>query len=433
MVNSIFLRLQKTVVITLCLLFVSLIGLGVIRANPSSSVSAQSEATRVLVIANRNSPVSLRVAQYYMQRRGIPTTHCLTLDLPDSSLIPLFESISYPTYQSQIEQPLQSFLNRNHLSDRIRYIVLTKGVPFRVEGVPHLLADGQLLTQNQSVDSTIAALDYKTAAIEFRDSTTPSKELLGMVVPNLYWRQTDLFEHRLTGGYLVTRLDGYTEADTRSLIDRALTPRHVLVGNVLIDPTAKNESSHETQLIDIFDPKSCTPSVISQCSPQSRAMNLSIEDYNNDLRLSQELVEGAFPNLHVEIAPPKTFVSGQSLIAYASWGSNDPSFRSESYQNLQFLPGAIADTAVSTSGRTFFPNRNGQSQIGDLIARSQGVAGVRGYTDEPQLEAVGSPSVLFSNYLRGANLASAYYRSIRFVGWRDLVLGDPLTTAVFDR
>ena len=148
---------SKAVLIALILTLSGFITLEGITINRPSYLPIDPEAERVLVIANQNSPVSLRVAQYYKQRRQIPTTNFFTLDLPDSSLTPGLESISYSTYQTQVEQPLKDFLTRNSLTDRIRYIVLTRGIPLRVKDVPYRLRGEKTLTQHQSIDSTLAA------------------------------------------------------------------------------------------------------------------------------------------------------------------------------------------------------------------------------------------------------------------------------------
>ncbi len=426
---------SRAMVLALILTLSGLLTLGGIKINWFGHLAADPEAQRVLVIANQNSPVSLRVAQYYQQRRGIPATNFFTLNLPDSTLIPAFESIAYSTYQKQVEQPLRDFLTRQNLTDRIRYIVLTKGVPLRVKDVPYQLAGGVPLNQHQSLDSTLAALDYRVGPIEFKDiedQKMTGKEIFGLLTPNLYWRQTDPFEHHTTGGYLVTRLDGYSEADARALVDRALIPRPALTGTVLLDPGGNHESSGDPQVIDIYDPQSCSPPVMPRCTPLPRAMLESAgADMNNDLRLSLANIKGSFPTLQVTLAPPQTFATGRDLMAYASWGSNDESFRPDHYRNLQFRPGAIAETFVSSSGRSFFPTPTGQSLIGDLMTARSGVTGIRGYVEEPEFQGIGSPTILFSRYFDGANLATAYYQSIRFVGWRDIVLGDPLATAVF--
>jgi uncharacterized protein (TIGR03790 family) len=84
----------------------------------------------------------------------------------------------------------------------------------------------------------------------------------------------------------------------------------------------------------------------------------------------------------------------------------------------------VCETAVSTSARTFLPTHGGQSLISDLIA--QGVTGAKGYTDEPLLQAVASPSILLDRYARGWTLAESYYAASRFVAWEDIVIGDPL-------
>ena len=67
------------------------------------------------------------------------------------------------------------------------------------------------------------------------------------------------------------------------------------------------------------------------------------------------------------------------------WSSYSP----EAYLSLFFAPGAVCDTAVSTSARTFLPTRGGQSLLVDLIAH--GLTGGKGYTDEPLLQAIASP------------------------------------------
>ena len=57
---------------------------------------------------------------------------------------------------------------------------------------------------------------------------------------------------------------------------------------------------------------------------------------------------------------------------------------------------------------------------------AQGVTGAKGYTDEPLLQAVASPSILWDRYTRDWTLAESFYAASRFVGWEDIVLGDPL-------
>ena len=70
------------------------------------------------------------------------------------------------------------------------------------------------------------------------------------------------------------------------------------------------------------------------------------------------------------------------------------------------------------------PGSDGQSAIGDLIAH--GITGVKGYIDEPLLQAIASPSIALDRYTRGYTLAESLSAASRFVGWTDLIIGDPL-------
>lgn len=52
--------------------------------------------------------------------------------------------------------------------------------------------------------------------------------------------------------------------------------------------------------------------------------------------------------------------------------------------------------------------------IADLI--DQGITGVKGYSDEPLLQAVASPTIALDRYLSGFTLAECFYAASHFVG-----------------
>ena len=126
----------------------------------------------------------------------------------------------------------------------------------------------------------------------------------------------------------------------------------------------------------------------------------------------------------VELTQTDAFAAKRSGLLGILLGEQRPASRRRAYHSLRFAPGAICETAVSTSARTFLPTKGGQSLIADLI--SQGVTGVKGYTDEPLLQAVASPSTSWIRYARGWTLAESFYAASRFMGWEDIVIGDPL-------
>lgn len=394
------------------------IGLLGILVTSCSAALPQDDVSRVLVVQNLNSPTSVAVASYYMRRRNLDPTQTISIRLPDSALTSANETIPYQTYQKEVEEPLRALLATR--KDTVRYIVLTKGIPIRVTGVPHPFQEVPTYQQTQSLDGTLAALDYKAPYIALRNGG--SADIFAAVIPNLYWGQTVPFEHRDLGGYLVTRLDGYTESDAKALVDRALAPGPK-IGKVLLDPQGSNGGSQRPQPVSFITLEKCTIPISQGCGTNPNYGGFTNSDYNQDLLFAAEQLKN-FPSLSTEITPPNRFSAGKKLIGYASWGSNDGPFNVFTYNSLSFVPGAIAETAVSTSGRTFLPTTGGQSLVADLV--KQGVTGVKGYSDEPYLDAIASPSLLLTSYFCGNNLATSFYRSSRWLGWRDIVIGDPL-------
>ena len=96
-----------------------------------------------------------------------------------------------------------------------------------------------------------------------------------------------------------------------------------------------------------------------------------------------------------------------------------------------WVDGAIAETAVSTGGRSFtWGTTYGQSLIADLL--EDGVSGVKGYVYEPYLTSVGYPSVLLPSYASGYNFAEANYAANLHASWMGVYVGDPKMTPFID-
>ena len=90
-----------------------------------------------------------------------------------------------------------------------------------------------------------------------------------------------------------------------------------------------------------------------------------------------------------------------------------------------FAARAIAVDLVSTNARSFSqPPLYGQSLVADLI--HLGVAGAAGHVDEPTLVAVARPALLLGAYARGVPAGEAFLRSIPYLGWVNVYIGDPL-------
>ena len=362
----------------------------------------------MLVIANANSPVSVRIASYYMQKRGIAPKYLVNIRTADSSLSASNESISGKDYTEQIQKPIEDHLQSQGLTNRIQYIVLTKGVPLRLTSDPTGGA-----SSGQSVDSVLATLDARNPVRFVIGGSKP----LGSPIINRYWRSTKPFSHAEFGGYLVTRLDGYTEADAKALVDRALAPASKEC-IVLLDADLKK---------GLGDPSVQPWTIVNPDGTRSMNGMIRYSDFNADMiHLADEL--SGRRGIAVVLDRTADFVTNpKPLTIYVSWGSNDGKFSADTYHSLKFASRSLVETAVSSSGRTLLKTEGGQSLICDLIA--QGAAGAKGYVSEPYLFAMASPSVFADFYLSGRNLAESYYAGSRLIGWKDIVLGDPLCTA----
>jgi uncharacterized protein (TIGR03790 family) len=336
----------------------------------------------VLVVVNRRSATSRQIGEYYIHKRGIPLANLCVIDTaPD-------ETIERPVYNKEIETPVGQFLKKQGLQEKILYIVLTSGVPLRING-----SGEELRSDASSVDSELTLLYSR---------------LRGVVIPlagpahSPFFRQRDTpFRHPLFPMYLVTRLDGYNLADMMGLVDRGLQARNT--GKFVID----------LKLLD------------------------STEG-NQWLRTAALLL----PPDRVILDDSRTVLSDvKDVIGYASWGSNDPD-RKHRFLHLKWLPGAIATEFVSTDGRTFrqppasweigswkdaktWFTGSPQAMTADYI--HEGATGASGQVFEPYLTFCPRPEFVLPAYYSGRTLAESFYLGIPGLSWMNVVIGDPLT------
>ena len=322
---------------------------------------------RVLVVVNARSSASVAVGQYYVTKRGIPSSHVVRIDVPDD------DEISQLSFLADVVRPVREAIDG--LPVRIDFIVLTTGVPIRIGG-----------SRGYSVDAHLAGMRLAIPPMVGVDTTWLAR------YRNPYFGSLEPFDSDRFGMYLVTRLDCARLPDCFALVDRSISAR-AMRGPFFFDaaPLGRDETGY---------------------GQTNRSL------YAAAFRLH-------FEGLHVELDSSTRFVAPPAAVmGYASWGSNDQAFDPAAYHAIRFLPGALAETFVSTSARTFGPTEGGQSRIVDLIA--QGVTGVKGYVSEPYTFALADPEILFDRYLRGFTLAEAFYAASRMVLWKDVVVGDPL-------
>ncbi len=327
--------------------------------------SQDKPSNHVLVVINQASIESTEIGAYYRIKREVPRENVVFVDVSRT------EEVTNSEYKSGIEDVVRSAIKKS--PHQIDYIVLTKGVPIRV-------ADGKF-----AVDALLAAMDLKFQPIDKLEEPVIRRAV------NPYYGKDEAFSSAKYGFYLVTRLDGYTTGDAKRLVDSSLAAK-ADKGPFLFDEADNRKSGGYLEM----------QQTLSQAHDILRGRG-----FESTLERSNEFVGSAAP-----------------LMGYASWGSNDGAFNIDRYKSLRFKPGAICETFVSTSGRTFNPTTGGQSLIADLIA--SGVTGVKGYVSEPYTFALAKPNILFDRYTSGRNLAESFYAASLVLKWKDVVIGDPL-------
>ncbi len=85
---------------------------------------AQGRVGRVLVVANSNEPSSLELANYYAQKHFLPPAN--RLSLPFDTIV----SLNNSAFSEQLLAPIYARLTE--LSTNVDYVVLIRGVPYRV-------------------------------------------------------------------------------------------------------------------------------------------------------------------------------------------------------------------------------------------------------------------------------------------------------------
>ena len=356
----------------------------------AARVATAQTGENVAVVINEASPDSVKVGEYYIKARSIPAANVIRLKTTTE------ESIQPEAYTLTIQAPISAALLQRNLLDRVLYIVLTKGVPLR------LLGTG-------GPEGTVASVDSELTLL-YRRLTRRNVLVRGKIANPYYLGDRPVaearpFTHRDHDIFLVSRLDGFTADEAISLVVKAQQPSRD--GRVVLDQ-------------------------------RDALVNRQGEDW---LALAaQNLTQAGYGSRVTLETTPKPARGISPVIGYFSWGSTDPQNRVR-VTMMDFSPGALAATFVSTDARTFkeppaswtptnvndrnqFFEGSPQSLVGDLIR--EGATGVAGQVSEPYLESAVRPNVLFPAYLSGMNLVESFYLAIPHLSWQTVVIGDPL-------
>ena len=353
-------------------------------------------AARVIILANRDDPDSLRIARHYAEVRGVPEANLFALKMPVN------ESISWGEFVATIWQPLLDQLvpagwieaipmaaidavgRRKYAPyrHRIAALVVCRGVPLKIEHDPALYAEVRPLTARGEFRTNAGAVDAELSLLAL-----PNYPINAFVANPLFQNERPS-AYELGQVVKVSRLDGPTAEDANALVDRAVTAEHTgLLGRAYVDIANRD---------NIGDPW------LENTAKQLAALGF-------DTGIDRE--PGTMPATARIDAP----------VLYFGWysGAIDGPFL---LPGFRFAPGAIALHIHSYSAGTLRQSAVGWT--GPLVAR--GVTATVGNVHEPYLHFTHPPHLLLRALAGGATWVDAGFYALPALSWQAVLIGDPL-------
>jgi len=264
------------------------------------------------------------------------------------------------------------------------------------DGIWQQLSDGSSAPEIDSLQAMVldSVNDVLLSLIYNDESFTLDLYTYDLKAAGARWIKAAQTGRRPSGivlNYLVTRLDGYTVADIKGMIDRAGDP-------------AKSGNRYF-----IFDSK-----------PNSY----------DSMKMAQLNLAALDPGINVVLDQTTGWITQNPagpVMAYIGHGvhSGLPDGYIQSQLDFQYANGALFSTYESFNGWGFVsPDQSAHGQVAEFI-KMGGTGGI-GNVYEPYVSAIPDEDIMLPAYIIGYPLADAVYQSLRYIDWQTVVVGDPL-------
>jgi uncharacterized protein (TIGR03790 family) len=375
------------------------------------------EPDEILVIANTDYAASTRLARYYCERRGIPPGNVIPVSLGAR----LRDALSRTDYENRLAGPVRRvFATRKDLG-KIRCLVTTYGVPFKVgrreplSGYEAQLKELRELQQQEK--DALTQLEQKgltgTAAYQQRqarflqmqmdmdritgkDTDASVDSELSLVLCHAYelyrWQPNALrgSAPQLFKTFMISRLDGPSYGVAKGLIDKALAAEQKgLAGVAYVD----SRGIFAENAYGYYD--------------QSLRDLAILTRLRTGLAVQEETTGGLFA--------PGTC---PQAALYCGWYS-----LRKYVDAFQFVDGAIGFHIASFEAASLH-DPNSTEWCPALLMH--GITATLGPVNEPYLFAFPEPKAFFAALFDGHCLAEAYYLTKPFNSWQMVLIGDPL-------
>lgn len=392
--------------------------------------------TEVLVIVNKDIENLYGLGRKYCELHNIPSTNIVFLDIPARELIDgqmvevgrnneiIYDlsasdisNHSWKFFKKNILEPIinhlqNNYINGEQLADKIKYFVIFKGVPYKI--APHYeysyVDDGGRTAVCVDALLSIAFQRHLPGFDILNLFATPHAEQ-----PNPYYNiETDYSgDHKFRNNYyqnpnglklsyLVSRIDGVDYAAVSSLIER----------NVIRDISGNN--------IFVLDYHDST-------SYQGK-LHAADDSYKAAVRLNQLGYDFIY-----EKTNRKLYKFDKKVVGYMSSGKHagmpikTPYIMRDS--GTVFASGSVVSTVESFSAffadsiESIYSRQDNMAVVTEYL--DAGFSGGAGNSYEPFTSSIVSDSIFFPAYASGYNLVDAAYMAMPFLGFRNVVYGDP--------
>ncbi|HYD00159.1 MAG TPA: hypothetical protein VEB22_02950 [Phycisphaerales bacterium] len=465
----------------------------------AGTAAAQDHTLRpeqVLVVYDQRIASSLAVAEYYAGSAkvpggagNLPGVHpgVKVIDMGFWGPVAMTPDITYTQFKASFRTPLRTWLNTNDPLGRIRCIVLTKGIPHRIQDTDSpVIGDDPLNNINEfsAGDVNCASVDSELSLLQMNldngeNGSRGDSYADGMIInpyhdqslpinawPTRQRRNTRLFDWLLVTSpgtgvvarsrtvpsvqvlspgdiYLVCRLDGHTVADVFAMIDRAQQNVVNADAAVMVLDESRSNGAADTfpnAELDNDDINDGATSYMRIGDDFERTRDQFLVDgrlaptnilYNKDAAPAGYIVG---PRINygggIVVSEPVAFVSSEATNTLGP-----PPGTSGQTLPLSFNWGPMGcySSIESFNGRQFLGLSAwlGQSSIADALSVAGGAAFAVGNVYEPYAFTMPDSEVIARNFYRGRlSWAEAAWSSLPAISWQQIVVGDPLARVV---
>lgn len=409
--------------------------------------------------------ISDSIKNYYQNSRGIPEinivplnnliSHNITVDGSTHNVIIaeggniIRDSINHINgtwfatphawkyFYQYLALPIKQHLINNNLTTTIKYIVLCKGTPFYIQAacdstnvIANLAIDGLLAmlgTNNYDILLDSIYNKYRSYAIngdQYYYSSQPQIKN-PYFTENAYLNMNNRFHsgvfdttwngHNIKLDFLVSHLDGINYNMVKGMIDRSTEAVNASNYDWFID--ADPSPCHGGSVM--IDFANYTASYLSSIG----FTNYSF-DYENDTVTYHNKPIISYSSNGVHTTNPPNIYEGQTL---------HPDYI-QTQLNFNYTPGAIFNTAESFNAWRLSSVTRASAPMGQLVEffLEGGTVGV-GHANEPFVSGIIRDYVMFPSYQVGYTFIDAAYMGMKYLGWQNVILGDPLTTIAWGK